>query len=53
MKTKIEMSFTEVDSKICQMLEEEKRITSDVVELKWKWDTDPDTATLTIIQEVY
>jgi hypothetical protein len=53
MKTKIEMSFTEIGSKICKMLEEEQRITPDVVELKWRWDTNPDKATLTIIQEVY
>ena len=33
MKTKIEMSFTEIGSKICKMLEEKKRITSGVVEL--------------------
>ena len=53
MKTKIEMSFTEIGSRICKMLEEEKRITPDAVELNWKWDTSLDKATLTIIQEVY
>ena len=53
MITKIEMSFTEVGCEICKILEKEKRITPDVVELKWRWDTDLDKATLTIVQEVY
>ena len=51
MKTKIEMSFTEIGCQIVQMLEDEEKISSAEVELIWKWNKSLDKATLTIIQE--